>query len=95
MHLHYLTPAIWEIPVGPHEAVPEASHPEGHVPIESFVTTASHFPLTTHQIVHSTTLYYKVLRSTTPYYKVLLQYYKVVIRSITKYYFVLQNTTQY
>ena len=100
MHFHYLTLAIWEIPVGPHEALPEASkrreyNPEGHVPIESFVTTASHFPLPTHQVVLCTTLYYKVLRSTTPYYKVLLQYYKVVICSTTKYYFVLQNSTQY
>ena len=38
------------IPVVPHEAVPEVSkgreyNPEEHVPIELFVTTASHFPV--------------------------------------------------
>ena len=80
MHLNYLTLAIWEIPVGPREAVPEASkrreyNPEGHVPIESFVTTASHFPLPTsyapnsaqhYSVLQSTTKYYSVLQSTTP-----------------------------
>ena len=104
MHLNYLTLAIWEIPVGPREAVPEASKrreydPEGHVPIESFVTTASHFPLPTHQIVHSTTLYYKVLRSTTPYYKVLYssttKHYSVVLQNITLFFKVLHKTSPY